>query len=570
MDLIGTSGEVIGNEMRYAAETIQLEKEGTRPENLLSEWDSLSDRLRKARRLGKHSTPKDALVGGVIGVPPLVDRTDALTKRPLDFDREDETRKQETNKWLESHFGSESRSSRGSRDDLDDIVEPTKKTYFNVTIKSGDAMDDRGGGNDFYKAHQLNAPPKVMLPEREEPVGRKYFQGVSEWSERNRYTNPRGSRENLVDGDECGYRTNGKQKDYRFEEGKNSSYKEDSAYVSSSTYFTTPRSPEHSKDSNFNARYGREARSVSPDRIEYIPENRPTAPQRKKAIERKLTNGNGMTKKRVVQPQIIEYAPRSRSISPIQIPPVTTTLRKPYQKTRFSSTQDLSHTSRPVGNAPRVQSNPPKSKVGSAIGNSIRKLVGKIRSASAERKLRLKTSAKHRSPSPSSTNKRNSSSSTTYQQYNVIDGHIGRGYSPPPPPATAATSTTTATTMQTTLQNQSQHLHQRHQPQPSGAVSHKLNGNISRRDRERADSNYDRRGSSDIVSDMTTNSGGPIPKQKYYLGENPYGGSIFGKENKYDGRARGGAAPQNHHQQQQQPQQLRSEERIVTSSSHTR
>ncbi|XP_055616821.1 uncharacterized protein LOC129762508 isoform X2 [Toxorhynchites rutilus septentrionalis] len=576
VDLIGTSGEVIGNEMRYAAETTQLDKEGTRPENLLSEWDSLSDRLRKARRLGRHPTPKDALVGGVIGVPPLVDRTDALTKRPLDFDREDETRKQETNKWLESHFGSESRSSRGSRDDLDDIVEPTKKTYFNVTIKSGDGVDERAGGNDFYKAHQLNAPPKVILPEREEPVGRKYFQGVSEWSERNRYANPRGSRENLVDSDECGYRTHGKQKDYRFEEGKNSSYKEDSAYVSSSTYFTTPRSPEHSKDSNFNARYGRDARSVSPDRIEYIPEDRPTAPQRKKALERKLTNGNGMTKKRVVEPQIIEYAPRSRSISPIQIPPVATTLRKPYQKTRFSSTQDLSHTSRPVETA-RVPRNPPKSKVGSAIGNSIRKLVGKIRSASAERKLRLKTSTKHRSPSPSSTNKRNSSSSTTYQQYNVIDGHIGRGYSPPPPPTTTATtSTPTAAAMQTNqLQNQSQHQHQhhqRHQSQSSGAaVSHKPNGNISRRDRERTDSNYDRRGSSDIVSDMTTNSGGPIPKQKYYLGENPYGGSIFGKENKYDGTARGGAAAQYHQQQQhQQPQQLRSEERIVTSSSHTR
>lgn len=35
------------------------------------------------------------------------------------------------------------------------------------------------------------------------------------------------------------------------------------------------------------------------------------------------------------------------------------------------------------------------------------------------------------------------------------------------------------------------------------------------------------------------------PKQRYYLGENPYGGSIFGKENKYLGN--GSAA------QQQQP-----------------
>lgn len=27
------------------------------------------------------------------------------------------------------------------------------------------------------------------------------------------------------------------------------------------------------------------------------------------------------------------------------------------------------------------------------------------------------------------------------------------------------------------------------------------------------------------------------PKQRYYLGENPYGGSIFGKENKYQNGA---------------------------------
>lgn len=31
------------------------------------------------------------------------------------------------------------------------------------------------------------------------------------------------------------------------------------------------------------------------------------------------------------------------------------------------------------------------------------------------------------------------------------------------------------------------------------------------------------------------------PKQRYYLGENPYGGSLFGKENKYMGN---GSAPQ--------------------------
>jgi hypothetical protein len=34
---------------------------------------------------------------------------------------------------------------------------------------------------------------------------------------------------------------------------------------------------------------------------------------------------------------------------------------------------------------------------------------------------------------------------------------------------------------------------------------------------------------------MTATSG---PKQKYYLGEDPYGGSIYGKENKYNGQSR--------------------------------
>lgn len=35
------------------------------------------------------------------------ERTDALTKRPLDLDKEERTRKKETDKWLERHFGSD-------------------------------------------------------------------------------------------------------------------------------------------------------------------------------------------------------------------------------------------------------------------------------------------------------------------------------------------------------------------------------------------------------------------------------------------------------------------------------
>lgn len=68
-----------------------------------------------------------------------LDRKDALTKKPLDFDQEEETRKLETSKWLEHHFGSESRSSRDSLDDIEEEKEQPnqpKTSFFNVTIKS--------------------------------------------------------------------------------------------------------------------------------------------------------------------------------------------------------------------------------------------------------------------------------------------------------------------------------------------------------------------------------------------------------------------------------------------------
>ena len=82
-------GVKVGTEMRYNAETTEGTREG--------EWDSLSERLNKMRR-GR--LLKDA----------EIDRKDALTRIPLDFDQEERTRKAETSKWLEHHFGSESTS----------------------------------------------------------------------------------------------------------------------------------------------------------------------------------------------------------------------------------------------------------------------------------------------------------------------------------------------------------------------------------------------------------------------------------------------------------------------------
>lgn len=528
----------------------------------------------------------------------LGDRKDALTERPLDFDKEELTRKGETIKWLESHFGSESRSSKDSRDG---DIEPTKKSFFNVTIKSNATTPTTGTAKPFPSSdHNGNVTPfsNVVVPEREANSKTKYFQGISEWSERkdssprnfpsksfqeelkgtlerNRNRHRVGSREDLRPSrptkDEVDFKRSdktepryGSRSDFRYRRNSNGgsddsrnlkgqkedlgylsarndskeelyaksakkqnsylhredsgyvkdsredirylknrredsfirdsgederSYKDanksiiqrdDSAYVSSSTYFTAPRSPVppqkmRTPDSGI--------RSPSPENYD-SEDVRPTVPQRKRVLEKKLRlTQNGYSQNQKRDDPSPDYSPpsRSRSISP----PATISQQlndgmKKYQRTRFAS-----ETPRPTSTqtSQTQTASPPtkQNKVSTVIGNSLRKLVGKIRSVSAERKIKMKSK---RSPSPSTKSQQHQQSMTngasTYQQYNVIDSHIGQ----------------------------------------SNRESSVVSG--SRRERT-----IDRRGSSDV--DMAS------PKQKYYLGEDPYGGSIYGKENRYDG-----------------------------------
>lgn len=569
----------------------------------------------------------------------LADRKDALTERPLDFDKEEQTRKGETIKWLESHFGSESRSSRDSRDDE---IEPTKKTFFNVTIKSNPTTPTTATVKPFpypdNNAHLLS-PSKVIIPEKE--TSKKYFQGISEWSERKETTAPKhfppksfqeelkgtlernrlkhaasrddlrhtrhvkedfvrkkddlyklnsktdqkyGSRGDLkyspdarggessdeyrpikMQKEDLGYlsgsrndvrhRKDSKEDIYAISSKKQNAYlhredsgyvkdsredirynrntredsfirdsgeeeprvnkahiqRDDSAYISSSTYFTAPRSPKSPKmrtpDSGI--------RSPSPDTYD-VEDVRPTVPQRKRVLEKKLRlqqNGYGGSTQTLHEPPP-DYSPppRSRSISPYKVPSLQHyphhhhqhhpqqhqqqyNQTKKYQRTRFASAEPtsrkllLSNTQTTSPPPPPPQPSQQKIKVGSVIGNSIRKLVGKIRSASAERKLKLKTK---RSPSPQKNLQQHhhhanasktisNGGSSTYQQYNVIDGHIGQ-----------------------------------------------VNRESSIASSGRRERTLERRGSSDIDNMVS-------PKQKFYLGEDPYGGSIYGKENKYDG-----------------------------------
>lgn len=101
-----------------------------------------------------------------------------LTKKPLDLEEEDEARKFETSKWLESHFGSESRSSHGSIEADESPLPSTNTSYINVTMKSC-APKDREHQNANSGRHQRRSTGRDSTS----PSG--YFHGISEWSERN-------------------------------------------------------------------------------------------------------------------------------------------------------------------------------------------------------------------------------------------------------------------------------------------------------------------------------------------------------------------------------------------------
>lgn len=350
-------------------------------------------------------------------------------KRPLDIDIEEETRKKETSKWLESHFGSDSRSSHDSI--AEEIGRRPEPGYY---VKN--KPEDEG----YYgKTSSVPPPPvygdrvlrktKSSTPSDERPVvsGNRtggYFKGVADWSQRRAskpkmpeprssspsppaVRSPYASNDRLIDSPRQVYK-----RDYP--QGRSSPIprrqppsRDDSAYVSSSTMHSPPR--------------GSPFRPVETDRSfrepsiedEYRP---PKAPERKRQSKQRLSedhrydsgyrsssrnDNSGRSRdsrdEGTNEPPPDYSPPRDRrgSSDRDKTPPRRRDRdeRKQNQKTRFAD-----NSRRP---------SPPRKSVGSAIGNSIRKLVGKIRSASAERKPRWRQS---RTPSPEH-------SSRTYKQY---------------------------------------------------------------------------------------------------------------------------------------------------------
>ena len=103
---------------------------------------------------------------------PLPDeRTDALTKKPLDLEAEEETRKLETSRWLESHFGSESsnssaegsskgRSQKKKEEQDNKMPSQVSSGGINVTMTS----DPQSGGSDRYDPNP--PPPEPIINSR--------------------------------------------------------------------------------------------------------------------------------------------------------------------------------------------------------------------------------------------------------------------------------------------------------------------------------------------------------------------------------------------------------------------
>lgn len=527
--------------------------------------------------------------------------------RSIDFDREEESRKVETMKWLENHFGSESRSSL--EDDEND--ESTKKSFFNVTIKSNPTTPTTTKNfvtatpyvsavrTTSKKAYDPNHDTKREKPQSN--AKKSYFQGVSDWSERKEthqeaprfaatktfYNELQGTierkrqerqrlasaveqdiiprKENVIytksangpvygtSRTESKFRRNSRAESDDAGKGYSRSQKEDLGYLSGSKsdlrVKRDPREEIHRQqkrqdtsylrredsgfinsnsrdDIRYVGRNGRENSFVrsgddtrdfnghirstgnnvdkeamystkynkklsvnnnnSPDEddnISYPEEMPPIVPRRRKVLERQMqVDRTNKSPSRIIEPPP-DYPQhgRSRSTSPTRYNEMNGDARKQPLRTRFSaepnSNEPINHQTQII----QTKTN----KVGSAIGNSIRKLVGKIRSASAERKMKAKSKrsvSPHHSSHTFEPNGGTVNGGSTYQQYNVIDGHIGR--------------------------------------QTVSALG--VSDRTERRNRP-----VERRASADV--EMGT------PKQRYYLGEDPYGGSIFGRENKYEG-----------------------------------
>ncbi|XP_063220795.1 uncharacterized protein LOC134530119 isoform X2 [Bacillus rossius redtenbacheri] len=487
-------GVKIGEEMRYQAENVEGERRGD-PD---TEWDSLSTRIRRMRRQGGRGVAPAAAA-----TTPL-DRKDALTRRPLDFDQEEETRKAETSKWLEHHFGSDSRSSKDSLADEDDppaAASGSKTSFINVTMKSRPLASSspllvNGGApspaSPGYVATTVNTSSRVFVssPEPEGPPRvNGYFKGVSDWSERSAQRQqrvqvlPTGPNHTFTPREEAVRSPRGSSD--HLERGASPGYVRTAVcHTSSSASAERVSSPFLSPGRVSPARASFPHNGVRDD------DDYPTPPRRRYADRTERSEDEARQEDYRTRWEPARSRPEDLEPPPDYSPPPATTpspspppepAKKVYQRTRFAA--DIPPASSPRsgggggagggGAAPKASGSK-----GSFLGDSFRRLVTRLRSTSAERKAAR--ARKSRSPP-------RPQQSSTYQQYHVVDSNLPSAAprQSPPQPGRERTSA----------------------------------GRAALQDEDQPDA-MDR---------------GARVVHRYYLGEDPFGGSIYGREREYDG-----------------------------------
>lgn len=506
-----SNGVKIGQKLRYQAETSEAERHGDPIDVLesIDQVDSLSTRLRRMRlRSQNHKL-------AIEGVVPL-DRKDVLTKKPLNFDQEEETRKVETSKWLEHHFGSEStKSSKGSLDDLAGPV--SQSSFINVTMKSRPiaskspktrllSSDEDKPFKSYTSKIETQREPLISSPECESPPGNGYFRGISHWDSRqtedrrNLSTGTRTERVQLLSSPAQAFSppppdsppyliTSHRINPVPLKNNLNSSRydrtDQSSPILEHSRNLKNSSDDSHKRQitpNGISAYRGRSPSPASPPLLSSPEGETPSPPvRRKKELNGYGKNGYGKIdydfrswdrRQKAAEPKP-DYTPPSRSPSPppedIRASDIPAN-KKLYQRTRFAA------------DIPPPQPRHFQVKQKSKIGESFRKFVGKLRSSSNERKnkKRMKNGGS-RSPSPKE---------NTYQNYNIVDSNIpsaasrvGREMGEPVAP-------------------------------PRGRAP-KLDG--------------------PLVDSGTHSSMERRSVQRYYLGEDPFSGSIYGREREYDG-----------------------------------
>lgn len=421
-------GVKIGREMRYEAENVEGGRHGDTMDS--QQWDSLSTRIRKMRKQKLLKTAPDGSI--------LIDRKDALTKKPLDFDQEEETRKVETSKWLEHHFGSESQSSKGSIDDEDIRPSGSSTSFINVTMKSTknkttnritSPVENNSVPVPKTYNSSVNSSSRIFVSSPESnsnsppPPKTNYFQGISEWKSkkenqthvRSSFSPPIRDRVQVLPAGPNHTFNNSPSPPFNKSSSMKNLHNGSSGHESPSLhrterytynrYYERNESPSREKNSSPfypGIRSSPYDRSASPytsknivngnGKLSSEEERRSVSPITRRKynghIEEEDENSHFIKRERENwQEPAPDYSPPRETPSPPDIrstPPPEVAKKKIYQRTRFAA--DIP----PVKPKPQAPQSSGKS---GGIGHSFRKLVGRLRSSSSERKKEKKKQA---------------------------------------------------------------------------------------------------------------------------------------------------------------------------------